>query len=188
MLKSAVFIDRDGVINKNPREHHYIVDWDEFIFLPRVKEAIKLLNKACIPVIVITNQAGISKGIFTTDHLEKLHVKMKTELEEYEAHIQEIYYCPHKDEDKCKCRKPNTDLLHKAAKRHKIDLAKSYFVGDSVTDIQAGRNAGCKTVFIKRGRDTSEIRGFKTHNPSHIAEDLHEAVEWILSEMRDDAI
>lgn len=186
MHKPAVFIDRDGVINKNPGEHHYITEWDEFVFLPRVKKAIKLLNDAGIPVIVITNQAGISKGIFTVEHLEKLHGKMKRELEEAEAYIQEIYYCPHKDEDNCKCRKPNTDLLHQAAKRHKIDLALSYFIGDSVTDIQAGKDAGCKTVFIKRGRKISEIRNLKTHRPSRIAEDLHEAVKWILLEAEDD--
>jgi histidinol-phosphate phosphatase family protein len=151
-LNRAIFFDRDGVINKKAKEHDYIKNWGEFEFLPNVAEIIKKLNKNFL-VIIVSNQRGIGRGLMTVNDLNDIHEKMKEELSKKGAKIDGIYFCPHTDEENCACRKPMPGMLLRAAKDFNINLSQSYMVGDSSSDVQAGKNAGCKTILIGNSKD-----------------------------------
>ncbi len=152
----AVFLDRDGVINKK-LPNDYVKDWTEFEFLPYVKEAIKLLNQAKFKIIVVTNQAGVGKGIVKKEQLHKIHQQMMDELKESGAHIDGIYYCPHLVEENCNCRKPKPGMLKKAGKEFNIDFKNSWMIGDEPKDIEAGKSAGCKTYQVTTNEGLLEI-------------------------------
>ena len=173
----AVFLDRDGVINKKAPEGDYVKNWDEFRFLPGVKKAIRKLNEKGFLVIVVSNQRGIAKGVMTEDDLKEIHARMKEELRKEGAVINGIYYCPHDIKDHCDCRKPKPGLLLRAAREHDVDLRRSWMIGDRESDIEAGKRAGCKTILIRSSplNDTSE--GIE---PDLVAKSLAEAVEKLL--------
>lgn len=141
----AIFLDRDGVIN---RDVPYCSCPEDFELLPGVIEGILLLNKNGFKVVVVTNQSGVSRGYFTENMLAKIHEKMQHEFAIHGAHIDAIYYCPHHPDDNCTCRKPSASMLFKAASHFNIDLNQSYVIGDSAIDIEMGRKAGCKTFLI----------------------------------------
>jgi len=115
-MRRAVFLDRDGVINRKAPEGDYIKSWSEFEILPCVDSAIKRLNEESFLVIVISNQRCIARGIITEDELNEIHEKMKEELAKKGAIIDDIYYCPHDIKDRCSCRKPQPGLLLKAVR------------------------------------------------------------------------
>lgn len=174
----AVFLDRDGVINKKALEEDYIKNWDEFEFLPGVKEAIKKLNEEELLVIIVSNQRGIAKGLMTEDDLNNIHAKMKEELREAGAKIDGIYYCPHDVADHCDCRKPKPGLLLKAAEEWSIDLNQSWMIGDKESDVEAGKKAGCKTILVE---DTSQSScSVEALKPDLVAKSLSEAVDKLL--------
>ena len=131
--------------------------WAEFEFLPDVKEAIKLLNQAEFKVIVVTNQAGIGKGIVKEERLLQIHQQMMAELKEYGAYVDGIYYCPHQQEENCNCRKPKPGMLEKAEKEFNIDFKNSWMIGDEPRDIEAGKSAGCKTYQVTPDRELLQI-------------------------------
>ena len=151
--KKAVFLDRDGVINK---EKNFVTSWEEFEFIDGIFENIKKLNKAGFLVIVVTNQSGISRGFYTEETLKEIHDKMLKIMENNGAHIDDIFYCPHYD-DNCSCRKPNPGMILEAAKKYNIDLSKSWVIGDSERDIEAGRRAGCKTILVKVNTNIKDV-------------------------------
>jgi len=182
----AVFLDRDGVINK---EVGHISKPEQFELLPKVGEAIRLLNKNKFKVIVISNQTVIARGEDTIEDIENIHKKMKKEIEKCGAHIDAIYYCPHHPDKgfpgerveykiNCDCRKPKIGLLKKAVKKFNIYLKNSFFIGDKTVDIQTGKNAGCKTILVKTGYGGNDKK-FKV-KPDFICEDLLDAVDLIL--------
>lgn len=142
----AIFIDRDGVINYNRND--YVKSWDDFKFIPGTKKAIKRINETDRLLILITNQSPIGRGIFTKVTLDNIHFKMLNELGKAGAHIDAIYFCPHKPDDGCDCRKPKPGLILRAASDYNIDLKKSWMIGDSDSDLMAGRDAGCKTLKV----------------------------------------
>jgi D-glycero-D-manno-heptose 1,7-bisphosphate phosphatase len=141
----AVFLDRDGVINRKAREGEYVTRWEEIQILPDVSEAIALLNQAGFRVIVVSNQRCVAKGLITTADLEALHQRLCEVLASTGAKIDAIYYCPHEIEPPCGCRKPQPGMLFEAARAHGIDLTASWMIGDSDVDVEAGRKAGCRT-------------------------------------------
>jgi len=147
-VNRAIFLDRDGVINRKAPEGSYITRWEDFELLPGIVEAIAEINKADLNVIVITNQRCVAKGLITIDGLGRLHQRMSGFLAEHGATIDAIYYCPHDVDARCRCRKPEPGMLQDAAHDHQIDLAGSWMVGDSELDIQAGKKAGCKTALL----------------------------------------
>jgi len=152
-MKRAVFLDRDGVINRKAPQGLYITRWEEFQFLPGVAEAIALLNKANFSVFAVTNQRCVAKGLLTVNELESIHKRMCQELAAGGGMITEVYYCPHETHTTCSCRKPAPGMLLTAARAHEIDLTESWMIGDSDSDTEAGRKAGCKTVRISNGDD-----------------------------------
>jgi D-glycero-D-manno-heptose 1,7-bisphosphate phosphatase len=163
----AVFLDRDGVINPMWYDpEHGLVDspanCDQFSLLPGVAEAIGLIRQMGFRAVVISNQPGIAKGKCTRSILDQVTSKMHRLLSDEGAHLDGVYYCLHHPEAlhpeyqvRCDCRKPKPGLLLRAGGELGIDLPRSYFVGDGITDIQAGRQAGCRTVWI--GRQKCEI-------------------------------
>ena len=144
-LHKAVFLDRDGVINRKAPDHDYIKMWSEFSFLPDVPEAICQLNHAGYLVLVVTNQRGVAKGIMTLSDVEELHQRMCRKLKQMGAAIDSIYVCPH-DIGQCHCRKPEVGLFLQAERDFAIDKASSWMVGDSDSDVEAGRRYGVKTI------------------------------------------
>jgi len=147
-MKRAVFLDRDGVINRKRPEGQYVTRWGEMQFLPSVPEAIALLTQAGFCVLTVTNQRCVAKGLLTADELESIHKRMCQELAAAGAVITEVYYCPHENQPPCGCRKPSPGMLLLAAREHEINLKTSWMIGDSDIDVEAGRNAGCRTVRI----------------------------------------
>ena len=147
-MKRAVFLDRDGVVNRKAAEGGYVTCWEDFHFLPGVAEAIRSLDRAGWSVIVVSNQRCVAKGLLTVAELEAIHQKMLEELARLGAKLDGIYYCPHDKEPPCSCRKPSHGMLLTAAQKHRIDLTSSWLVGDSESDIEAGKRAGCRTVRI----------------------------------------
>lgn len=157
-MNKAVFLDRDGVINQKPSEGDYVTRWEDFHILPGVAEGIALLHRAGFSVIVVTNQRCIAKGLMTVVELENMHQKMTEHLAGSGAIIEGTFYCPHEIEPVCECRKPAPGMLLEAARLHGIDLSTSWMIGDSDIDIQAGKNAGCKTVRLMAGEEAPAQR------------------------------
>jgi D-glycero-D-manno-heptose 1,7-bisphosphate phosphatase len=155
-MSKAVFLDRDGVINRKPPEGDYVTRWEDFNVLPGVVEGVALLNRAGFTVIVVTNQRCIAKGLMTVVELENIHQRMAELLAGSGAIIDGAFYCPHEIETVCECRKPAPGMLLSAARLHGIDLSASWMIGDSDIDIRAGRNAGCKTVLLIAGGETPD--------------------------------
>lgn len=155
--KKVIFLDRDGVINKKAQKADYIKRWDEFEFLLGSAEAITLLTKNGYDIYIISNQAGIARGMMTENDLKEIHEKMKNELKKHGARISDIYYCPHGWNDGCECRKPKPGLFFRAAGEHHIDLTKTIFIGDDERDLQAGDAAGCKTILVNPEKSFLEI-------------------------------
>ena len=147
---TTVFLDRDGVINRN-RDNDYVKSWDEFEFLPNSLKAIQLLTDAGYQLIVVTNQACINKGIISSRTLDAIHRQMIREIEGAGGHIHAIYYCPHREDEGCDCRKPKPGMLTRAAHEHAIDLSHAFLIGDSMRDIVAGRQAGCRPLLVLTG-------------------------------------
>ena len=149
-MRRAVFLDRDGVINVKAPEGQYIARWEDFRFLPRVSEAITLLNEAQFSPVVVSNQRCVATGLVSQEAVERIHQQMLDHLKNLNAHIAAVYFCPHDNLPVCACRKPAPGMLLQAAAELSLDLANSWMVGDSDVDIEAGRRAGCKTVRIRR--------------------------------------
>lgn len=147
-MKRAAFLDRDGVINRKAAEGEYITRWEDLEILPGVPEAITLLTQAGYLVLVVTNQRCVAKGLLTLGQLETIHERLGNELAAKGALIEKVYFCPHDDQPPCGCRKPAAGMLLTAARERQIDLARSWMIGDSDSDIEAGRNASCRTARI----------------------------------------
>ena len=181
----TVFLDRDGVINRN-RENDYVKRWSEFEFLPHTVEAIRFLTHAGYQLIVVTNQACINKGILSSKTLNEIHRNMLAEIEGTGGRIHAVYYCPHRDDENCTCRKPKPGMLFQAALEHKIDIDNTYLIGDSNRDIQAGNEFGVCSLLVLTGNGhksnlTTDTGAVSLMQPHAVFKDLHAAAEWIVS-------
>lgn len=170
----AVFLDRDGVINKNRNDH--VKTWAEFEFLPGVLDALRDLAMLDVVVIVITNQGAIGRGLTTFEAVDDIHARMILAVQRHGGRIDDVIYCPHLPSAGCACRKPQPGMLIAAAKKWQIDLAQSFLIGDADTDILAGRAAGCYTTLVLTGRASVQVAE-KLYVP--FVQDLSEAVSSI---------
>lgn len=181
----AVFLDRDGVINQDPGGSEYVRSWHEFKFLPAVKPALKKLNDSGYALFIISNQAGIAKGLFSRKELDEITLNMLKEFGDYHIRISGVYYCTHRTEDNCSCRKPRTGLIEKviadSAKegRGDIEMPESFFIGDTIRDIQTGKSAGLKTILVFSGREKPQDKESWKVLPDFTADDLPGAVRII---------
>jgi len=181
----VVFLDRDGVINEFPGNGLYVTKVKDFHFLPRALQALRRLTEAGYHVFVISNQAGVGKGVFSRTKLDSITAAMLKGVEAAGAKIDGVYYCTCKSSDACNCRKPRLGNVIEAMKKlHRTidDARHAYFVGDTEVDIKAGCNAGCTTIFALSGREDREYMKRWDVTPDHIVEDLYDAVDLILKE------
>lgn len=191
-MEKAIFLDRDGVVNEMVYyPEHGIVDSPfnavQFRLLPQVAEAINAFHERDFKVIIISNQPGIAKNYYDEATFEEIRRKMHTELEKEDSHLDGEYYCLHHPWAKvarlkaeCECRKPKPGLLHQAAATMDIDLSNSWMVGDGLTDIEAGKRAGCRTILIGRMKcEFCRLMDETGTRPDFIAGDLLEAVRII---------
>lgn len=193
VTRPAVFLDRDGTINE---QMGYINHLSRFHLLPGVAEAIRLLNAQRVPVVVVTNQSGLARGYFPQSLLDQVHATMRRMLAEQGARLDGIYVCPHHPEAKeeryrqnCTCRKPGTGLLEQAAADLHLDLGRSFLVGDRWSDVTCAVRAGCTPVLVLTGYgrgDAQYIGPGQEVQPAFVAEDLPEAVRWILARIKAD--
>jgi len=149
--RKAIFLDRDGVINKKRNDH--VKSVNELEILPLVGNAIKKFNQHNFLVIIVTNQSAINRGLTTDEKVHQIHKKIEYKIEKDDAIIDAIYICPHKPDELCSCRKPKPGLLLKAITELNIDTKFSWMIGDSNSDIQAGDSVGCKTIKIDKKTD-----------------------------------
>ena len=180
----VAFLDRDGVINKFPGNGKYVTKVKDFHFLPGAREAIRDLTQAGYTLFVISNQAGVGKGVYSRDKLQRITRKMLTGVRRAGGKIKKVYYCTHRSDEGCDCRKPEIASIAKALKSLGKTLAfakKSYFIGDTVTDMAAGRNAGCQTIFVLSGRSNVARLKKKRIKATHVARNLLAASEIILN-------
>lgn len=148
---NAVFLDRDGVINRKAPHGAYVVSWGDFDFLPGVERAIVSLNASQRKVIVVSNQRAIALGLMSESDLWAIQENLNTHLASFGAHLDAVYYCPH-DYSQCNCRKPATGLFERAFKEFpEICPANSVMIGDSYSDILAGASMRMRTIFIANG-------------------------------------
>ncbi len=151
----AVFLDRDGVINENRMDH--VKSWTDFRFLPGAPEAIARLARAGVKVFVITNQAIVNRGVVPQQTVDAINLRMVRELEARGGRIELVAYCPHRPEEQCGCRKPKPGLLLRIAWTYGVDLGDAVVIGDALSDIEAGRAAGCRTCLVLTGRGRQQL-------------------------------
>ena len=181
-LRRAAFLDRDGTICE---EMGYVNHVDRLQIFPFAAAAIRQLNEAQVPVIVVTNQSGVARDIFPETLVHQVHEKMIAELSTGGARVDAIYFCPHKTEDACECRKPNPGLLDRAAGDHALDLSASWVVGDRYADLEMGHAAGARGILVMTGYGRGEYELHHTRwarQPDALAENLTEAVRRILND------
>ena len=189
----AVFLDRDGTINE---EVGYLDSLDKLKIIPGAYEAIRLINESGMKVVVISNQAGVARGLFTEDFVKITHEHLQIALRQEGAYIDKFYYCPHHPNEGiepyrqvCNCRKPATGMLLQAARDLNIDLIRSYLVGDRFNDMEAGKKIGVRGILVKTGfgqgllQDDGPDEATPENKPDFIAADILEAVKWILSQV-----
>ena len=163
MSKNTIFLDRDGIINKNRDD--YVKSIEEFEILPNVPEAIKLLNSSNYQVIVISNQSAVNRGFLSIQTLKEIHQFLQSKLNEFDAKIDAFYYCPHRPDELCDCRKPKSALFLRAAKEHRLDLNAAVMIGDRDSDMIAAQNIGIKFVRMKTNGDLlSTINSFMNND------------------------
>lgn len=169
----AIFLDRDGVINK---EVGYLSNPEDFELLEGTTEALKILKEKGYLLFIITNQAGVARGYYSEEILSDIHNKLNLILKESDISLDGIYYCPHhpKITGDCECRKPKPGMIFKARDKFKINLQKSYMVGDTMGDIEAGNNAQCKTVLVMTGYGKEERSKIGDVKPDLIFDSLLE--------------
>ena len=183
-LRPAVFLDRDGTIAE---EVGYLNDASRFRMFPFAPAAIRRLNDARLPVIVVTNQSGVGRGYFPESLVHVVHELMTQQLTAADARVDAIYYCPHTAADQCECRKPKPGLLERAAREHALDLHRSFVVGDRYGDVETAHGAGARGVLVRTGYGEAELVGQAAKwpaPPDFVADDLAAAVDWILRQTK----
>jgi D-glycero-D-manno-heptose 1,7-bisphosphate phosphatase len=174
---SAIFLDRDGVIIRKAPDGEYVADWSEAEFLPGSLDAIAAIHRFGYKVIIVTNQRGIATGKIHLSKVNEIHTRISEIVAKSGGYITAIYYCPHDTSERCACRKPSPGMLLQAAAEHEVRLSDCWMVGDSLTDIAAGKGVGCKTALI------TQSEGFRqwAEQPDIWADSLGSAAELILA-------
>jgi D-glycero-D-manno-heptose 1,7-bisphosphate phosphatase len=176
-----VFLDRDGVINRD--SPNYIKSWAEFEFLPGSQKAITRLTQAGFTIILITNQSAVNRKMISRADLDHIHRCMKDACQILGGHISDIFFCPHTPDERCACRKPKPGLIFQAGEKYNIDIRNSVMIGDSAKDIECARNAGCRQAILVRTGNIVKARrqlAEKNIQPDYIADDLFEAALQII--------
>lgn len=173
--QKAVFLDRDGTLVE---EVNFLSRVEDLRIFPFSKIALTRLKEAGFSLIVVTNQSGIGRGIYTEEAMHEIHRVMQADLSSI---IDEFHFCPHLPDEGCFCRKPSTGMIESALAGRAIDLENSWMIGDKRLDVETGKNAGLKTALVKTGYGLSSLDD-PSVEPDIVADDLLDAVEQILDE------
>lgn len=187
-LNRCVFLDRDGTINE---EVNYLSQPNQLRLIDGAAEAVKSLNQAGFKVVVVTNQAGVARGYFSEQAVDEIHGALKKILREKGAQIDAVYYCPHHPtagvgayKIDCHCRKPKAGMLERAANELRLDLARSFVVGDKISDLEAGYAVRCRNILVRTGYGLESEKEFSGYawQPEFVADNLLDAARWILQQ------
>jgi D-glycero-D-manno-heptose 1,7-bisphosphate phosphatase len=186
--RPAVFLDRDGTLNK---EVNYLHQIENFEWVPGAPEAIRRVNELGVPALVVTNQSGVARGYFGEEEVEQLHAFMEEELAKIGATVDAFYYCPYHPEGTVEeyrslshCRKPNPGMFEDAIEEWAVDPARSFVVGDKNTDLIPGTELGMTTILVRTGHGDEEDEGV----PDHVVDDVSAAVSLIERAFEDRAV
>ena len=183
-MHRAVFLDRDGTLNEDPGYFH---EADKLVVLPGVPDALRFLKEEGFLLIVITNQGAIGKGMYPVTDMEAVNDALQTYLTPFQAQIDGFLFCPHVEEENCECRKPKPGMILAARDKYDIHLEESYVVGDKISDLQAGRAAGCRTVLVLTGHGQEEqakARAQKLNVADVVVKDMRRATQAIITDAR----
>lgn len=177
MLRKAIFLDRDGIINECPGAEQFVLSWDRFHFMPGVREQLRRLRDADFFLSLATSQSGVGRGLMTLADLQNVHNQMQAELGS-EA-LDAIYFCAHHPDAGCTCRKPSPQMILNACAEYNLDPKRSVMIGDQPRDIAMGTAAGCRTVLCRaKLPNLDSLR--PEQRPNQMVHTLAEAVDWIL--------
>ena len=189
--RPVVFLDRDGTLNV---EVGYIRNVEDLVLIDGAAEAVRKLNQAGIAAILVTNQSGAARGYYAESHIHELHARLLKLLNAENAHLDNIYYCPHLEEGTvppfnrvCDCRKPEVGMVEQAYAEHpELDRSRSFVIGDKATDVELARNCGAKGILVTTGYGTAVLKGEYQHivEPDFQAPSIVEAVDWILQQVQ----
>lgn len=172
----AIFLDRDGTINAGIPKYERVDSIDKIEILPNAIKGLSLLAELDYTVFLVTNQAGIAEGLISQDKFYEINNEILRQVQSSGVKITETFVCPHGEDSQCDCRKPKPGLLKQAVEKYNIDLANSWMIGDRMTDINTGINAGTKTILVQTGSI------LEASNASYVATDLLDAAKFIKSQ------
>ena len=174
-----VLLDRDGVINRRIIPG-YVTAWEKFVFLPGALEALRLLNEKNYQVIVVSNQAGVGRGLMTAAGLNDITRRFVAEVDAHGGRVLGVYYCTHRAEEGCECRKPKPGLLRRAQAEHHFDFGRTFLVGDTESDLLAAHAAGCPAIMVS-GTPVAALEKLP-HAPRVTVPNLLAAAEFVIDE------
>lgn len=155
--QKCVFFDRDGIVNKSPGQGRYVTRWHDFHLIPEFPICLRSVQEMGYQAVIVTNQRAVARGLMSIKVLEDIHRRLRHLLmRQYGLALLDIVYCPH-NANECSCRKPNPGMLLAMADKHRLDLAASWMIGNSETDVEAGKRAGCRTVLVAAAPRVSDV-------------------------------
>jgi D,D-heptose 1,7-bisphosphate phosphatase len=178
-MDKIVFLDRDGVINKYPGDKNYVTNYKDFKFIPGSIEGIRKLKNKGFKVYIISNQAGVAKGLYSQKALDVITKRMTSGFKKHRVSVDGIYYCTHREEDNCSCRKPKAGLMHKVLNDTAVKPAVSFFVGDSFRDMKAAQEFGARPVLVLSGKEKISNRKNWEFEPDYIFDNLLLAAHYL---------
>ncbi|MFQ5586700.1 MAG: D-glycero-alpha-D-manno-heptose-1,7-bisphosphate 7-phosphatase [Thermodesulfobacteriota bacterium] len=178
-MRRAVFFDRDGTLNE---EREYLSSPEGLVVLEGAIKAVKIINDAALMTVIISNQSGVGRGYFRSEDVDAVNDRLSEIMEEGGGRIDAFYYCPHRPEEGCECRKPGTGLVERASRDLAIDPTRSYVIGDKASDMEMARRCGARGVLVLTGYGKEE-RERLSSPPDFVAGDVLEAVEWIVGDI-----
>lgn len=185
--RPAVFLDRDGTVNE---DRGYVTSVSEFVLFPGVCEGIARLNQLHLPVIIVTNQSAIARGLMTEQDLSRIHHAFAQNLQRVGAHVDAFYFCPHHPEAGCECRKPKPGMIHQAVKDFDLDVSRCFLIGDKPSDLEAAQAGGVKGVLVKTSPYASEALAAKQNDwlaIAYVADSFSQAIDWLVKHMSQEA-
>lgn len=178
-MTKLIFLDRDGVLIRFPGRGKYVIRDSQMKLIPRAAEAVAFLTRAGYEIHVISNQGCVSHGMITQARVDAMTKRMLREIRLAGGRIKRVHYCPHQSADGCRCKKPQTLMLRRALEGRRLVRRKMVFVGDSVEDIGAGKNFGCRTVLVLSGRNKKRDVRQLPIKPDFVKKNLWDAVQWL---------
>ena len=148
-MAGAIFLDRDGVLCEH--RSTYVKEWQEFRWIPGARKALRILAGLGLPLVMVTNQSAVNRGLTTMERVNDLHQRMQRAIQQGHGRLDAIYVCPHRPDEGCACRKPGLLLFHRAASELGIDFARSYLIGDSLSDLEAGWALNVQVILVRTG-------------------------------------